>query len=93
MMRLAELVRQATVPLIVSAAIGGYNILQRAEYSESLLRQNIEVTAELSRAVTDLRLQMATFSEKYVTRDELERKIGHTYGPRDSKHNQSTGRE
>ena len=93
MMRLAELIRQATVPLIVSAAIGGYNILQRAEYSESLLRQNIEVTAELSRAVTDLRLQMATFSEKYVTRDELERKIGHTYGPRDSNYNQSTGRE
>lgn len=91
MLRLAELAKQAIVPLVVSAAIGGYNILQEADRSKTLLKQNIEVTSELSKAVNDLRFQMAIFQEKYVTREELERKLGVANGPRTSYYNQPVG--
>lgn len=85
---LYDLSKQVLIPLIISVVIGVYNVLQRSEQSESLLRTNIEVTSQLSQAVTDLRIQMATFSEKYVTRTELERKLGASYGVRSSNNHQ-----
>ena len=35
----------------------------------------MKVTKELALAVTDLRIQLATFGERYITREELEKKL------------------
>lgn len=74
-MNISEFLKQAAVPIVVSAvlALGGQFVAQ-SKYS-LLLEQNIAATSELSKAVTDLRLQMAVFGEKYVTRKELDRRL------------------
>lgn len=40
-----------------------------------LLEENMKVTQKLSDAVTDLRIEMASSKEKFVTREELRAEI------------------
>lgn len=74
-MNLSEVMKQVAIPLVVSSvlALGGQYVASSKQ--ALLLEQNIQATSELSRAVTDLRLQMAIFGEKYVTREELKREL------------------
>lgn len=74
-MNVSDLLKQITIPIIVSAvlALGGQYI--SATKQSVLWEQNITATSDLAKAVTDLRLQMAVFGEKYVTREELKREL------------------
>lgn len=74
-MNLEELSKQVAIPLIVSLVMGVSSVLWNAGTQKTLLEQNIVATAELSKAVIDLRLQMAIAGEKFVTREELERRF------------------
>lgn len=74
-MNVSDLMKQVAIPLVVSSvlALGGQYVASSKQ--AILLEQNIKATSELSKAVTDLRLQMAIFGEKYVTREELKREL------------------
>lgn len=74
-MNLPDWVKQIVVPLVISAIMCVANLVYTSGVSLQALENNIRVTAELSKAVTDLRVQMAIFGEKYVTREELDRKL------------------
>ena len=75
MTTLIEMAKQVTIPLLVSIVMCVGNLVYTSGIQQTVLEQNTKVTAQLSKAVTDLRLQMAIFGEKYVTREELERKL------------------
>ena len=74
-MNLEELSKQVAIPLITSLIIAVSTVLYNAGTQKVLLEQNIVATAELSKVVTDLRLQMAVGQEKYVSRQELEQRL------------------
>lgn len=74
-MSLNDLSKQIAVPLVVSAITWVGGVLYTSSQSQDLLRENVQATKELSKSVTDLRVQMAAFSEKYVTRDQLDAAI------------------
>jgi hypothetical protein len=61
--------------LVVSAIISATTAITTQQVHGRLLEDNIEATKQLSGAVTDLRLQLGIFSERYVTREELEKRL------------------
>lgn len=69
------LLENVGAPLVVAAVIAIAAFLMNAKTQTTLLSQNIKSTEALSGAVNELRLQLGIFSERYVTRDELERKL------------------
>lgn len=66
---------QLVLPLAVSAvvALGGQFV--RSSTDSEYLRDNVNATKELASAVGKLEVKLGIFSERYVTRDELDRKI------------------
>ena len=74
-MKLDEILKQTMVPLVVSAVLGLASVVYNAGTQKTLLENNIIVTQQLSQAVTELRLQMAVYGEKFITRDELEKRL------------------
>lgn len=67
----AEVVTALVISAVVSVGIS----LKEQEVQKVLLQENMKVTKELALAVTDLRIQLATFGERYITREELEKKL------------------
>lgn len=61
--------------LILSAILVVSSSVITSEKQGVLLEQNMAVTQKLSDAVTDLRIEMATSKEKFVTREELRAEI------------------
>ena len=74
-MTINDLSKQIVVPLVVSAITWVGGVLYTSSQSQDLLRENVTASKELAKSVTDLRIQMAAFSEKYVTRDQLEQSL------------------
>ena len=67
----AEVVTALVISAVVSVGIS----IKEQEIQKVLLEENMKVTKELALAVTDLRIQLATFGERYITREELEKKL------------------
>lgn len=67
----AEVVTALVISAVVSVGIS----IKEQEVQKVLLQENMKVTKELALAVTDLRIQLATFGERYITREELEKKL------------------
>lgn len=67
----AEVVTALVISAVVSVGIS----IKEQEVQKVLLEENMKVTKELALAVTDLRIQLATFGERYITREELEKKL------------------
>lgn len=57
--------------LVLSAIMVVSSAVITGEKQEVLLQQNMQTTAKLTDAVTDLRIDMAIAKEKYITREEL----------------------
>lgn len=74
-MNLTDLAKSILIPLTISAIAVVGNVVYSAGVQSKLLEQNIEATSKLSSAVVDLRVQLSIFGERYVTREELERKL------------------
>lgn len=74
-MNLTDLAKSILIPLTISAIAVVGNVVYSAGVQSKLLEQNIEATSKLSNAVVDLRVQLSIFGERYVTREELERKL------------------
>lgn len=69
--KVAEVVTALVISAVVSVGIS----MKEQEVQKVLLKENMAVTKELALAVTDLRIQLATFGERYITREELEKKL------------------
>lgn len=74
-MNIPDALKQIIIPLTVSAIAVVGNVVYTAGIQQKLLQQNMEATENLSKAVVDLRIQLSVFGERYVTREELERKL------------------
>ena len=70
---------QALLPLIVTGVVSLFVFFINSKTQATLLQQNIKSTEALSGAVNELRIQLGIFGERYVTRDELERKLREIY--------------
>lgn len=68
-------VGEIATALIISAVISTGISVTKQQTQERLLEDNLKVTKELSHAVTDLKVQLAVFSERYVTHKDLEKKL------------------
>lgn len=75
MMNLPDAIKNIVVSLSISAIAVVGNIAYTAAVQSRLLEQNMTATENLSKAVVDLRIQLSVFGERYVTREELERKL------------------
>lgn len=74
-MNIPDALKNILIPLTVSAIAVVGNVVYTAGIQQKLLQQNMEATENLSKAVVDLRIQLSVFGERYVTREELERKL------------------
>lgn len=74
-MTIPDALKNILIPLTVSAIAVVGNVVYTAGIQQKLLQQNMEATENLSKAVVDLRIQLSVFGERYVTREELERKL------------------
>jgi hypothetical protein len=74
-MKIEDISKQVIIPLIVSMAMGVFSVLWNSGTQKVLLEQNIAATEALSKAVTELRITVAVQGEKFVTKDELDRKL------------------
>lgn len=70
-MILSDGVKQLVIPLVVAAVTSLGALLYTADTQRVLLQQNIKVTEELSKVVTDLRIEVAKDRSKYITREEF----------------------
>lgn len=61
--------------VVLSAILVVSSSVITTEKQGVLLEQNMQVTQKLSDAVTDLRIEMASSKEKFVTREELRAEI------------------
>lgn len=75
MIKWEELSKAVVLPLAISGLMTVGNVVINSNTNQKLLEANIQSTNELSKAVQDLRFQMAIFGEKYVTRTELDRTL------------------
>ena len=71
MSKATEIVTALVISGVVSVGIS----IKDQGVQGALLESNLKVTKELTLAVTDLRVQLAVFGERYVTREELEKKM------------------
>lgn len=74
-MSLLEHGKSIITSLLLSAVMVVASSIITAEKQQILLEQNISVTQKLSDAVIDLRIEMASSKEKFVTREELRSEI------------------
>lgn len=61
--------------LVLSAILVVSSTVITTERQGALLEQNMQVTQKLSDVVTELRIEMASSKEKFVTREELRAEI------------------
>lgn len=74
-MSLLEHGKSIIASLFLSAVLVVGGSVITSEKQQLLLEQNMIVTQKLSDAVTDLRIEMASSKEKFVTREELRQEI------------------
>ena len=75
MTTLLEHGKSLVASLILSAIMVVSSAVITGQKQGLLLQQNMEATAKLSDAVIDLRIEMASSKEKFVTREELRAEI------------------
>lgn len=63
------------LPVLISVLIAAGAQFVRNDTDSAFLKQNIEATQELSKTMKALEIKIGVFGERYVTRDELERKM------------------
>lgn len=61
--------------LVLSAVLVVASTVVTSQKQEVLLEQNMAVTQKLSDVVVELRIEMASSKEKFVTREELRAEI------------------
>lgn len=74
-MTLLEHGKSIVASLILSSVLVVSSSVITSEKQGILLEQNMKVTQKLSDAVTDLRIEMASSKERFVTREELRQEI------------------
>lgn len=74
-MTILEHGKSIVASLVLSAVMVVSGSVITSQKQEILLEQNMAVTQKLSEAVTDLRIEMASSKEKFVTREELRAEI------------------
>lgn len=74
-MMMLDKISEVVTALVISAVISTGISIAKQQTQERLLEDNMKVTKELALAVTELRVQLAVFGERYVTREELEKKL------------------
>lgn len=72
---LGDRAAEVITALVISALVSFGLSLRETDTQRRLLEDNVKVTHNLAIAVTELRVQLAVFGEKYVTREELERRL------------------
>ena len=68
-------VNEVATALVVSFIISLGVSLKGQDTQKRLLEDNIQVTKDLSKAVSDLKVEIAVFAERYATKDDLDRKV------------------
>ena len=74
-MSMIDQVKTIVTSLVLSAILVVSSAVITTEKQGVLLEQNMQVTQKLSDIVTELRIEMATSKEKFVTREELRAEI------------------
>ena len=70
-----DTVKESVTALLVSLFVSFGIHWKEADTQKRLLEDNMAVTKELALAVTELRVQLAVFGERYISREEFEKKI------------------
>ena len=70
-----DIVKEVVTALVVSLFVSLGMSWKESDTQKRLLEDNMVVTKELALAVTELRVQLAVFGERYITREELEKKL------------------
>lgn len=70
-----DIVKESVTALVVSLFVSLGMYWKEADTQKRLLEDNMAVTKELALAVTELRVQLAVFGERYISREEFEKKI------------------
>jgi hypothetical protein len=70
-----DVVKSILPALAISAIVSGGTAVMNQQVHGRLLEDNIKATQDLSRVMQDLRFQLGIFSERYVTREELDRRL------------------
>ena len=70
-----DIVKESVTALVVSLFVSLGMSWKEADTQKRLLEDNLAVTKELALAVTELRVQLAVFGERYISREEFEKKI------------------
>lgn len=70
-----DIVKESVTALVVSLFVSLGMSWKEADTQKRLLEDNMAVTKELALAVTELRVQLAVFGERYISREEFEKKI------------------
>lgn len=70
-----EAVKSILPALAISAIVSGGTAVMNQQVHGRLLEDNIKATHELSNVMQELRFQLGVFSERYVTREELDRRL------------------
>lgn len=70
-----EAVKSILPALAISAIVSGGTAVMNQQVHGRLLEDNIKATHELSKVMQELRFQLGVFSERYVTREELDRRL------------------
>ncbi len=70
-----DIVKESVTALVVSLFVSLGMSWKEADTQKRLLEDNMAVTKDLVLAVTELRVQLAVFGERYISREEFEKKI------------------
>lgn len=70
-----DIIKESVTALVVSLFVSLGMAWKEADTQKRLLEDNMAVTKELALAVTELRVQLAVFGERYISREEFEKKI------------------
>ena len=70
-----DIVKESVTALVVSLFVSLGMSWKEADTQKRLLEDNMAVTKNLALAVTELRVQLAVFGERYISREEFEKKI------------------
>ncbi len=70
-----DIIKESVTALVVSLFVSLGMAWKESDTQKRLLEDNMAVTKELALAVTELRVQLAVFGERYISREEFEKKI------------------
>lgn len=70
-----DIIKESVTALVVSLFVSLGMSWKESDTQKRLLEDNMAVTKELALAVSELRVQLAVFGERYISRKEFEEKI------------------